>query len=459
MLPSKSGQKRKSLAWVSPVWMTPACAMTGMVTLQSIQLEHKYLKDLIPADYNPRKDLKPGDKEYESLKRSIEQYGIVEPIIWNRATGHIVGGHQRLKVLLNSGETETDCVVVDLDENDEKGLNIALNKISGDWDLEKLDKLIEDLKAVNFDISLTGFSPEELDKMLREVMKDSQDDEFDVEAELSKPAFSKMGDIWLLGKHKVICGDSTLPDTYKRLMGDVKANLLCTDPPYFVDLTTVSGKIKNDDLEGKEAYDFLMKAFTCFKNALADDASTYVFYASSKSRIFYDAYEDSGFRVSCGLIWKKEGFVFSRTDWKHIFEPIIFGWKKDGRHRWYGDQKQATCFEFPSIKSSKVDGFGHPSSKPVPLLAYLIQQSTMTNGVVLDGFLGSASTLIACEQLNRICYGVELEPKFVDVACQRYRQYSMESGRTGKPGADIFLIRDGQRLTYDEVMLSAKRGD
>ena len=135
----------------------------------------------------------------------------------------------------------------------------------------------------------------------------------------------------------------------------------------------------------------------------------------------------------------------TRTDWKYIHEPIIFGWRKDGRHRWYGDQKQVTVFDFPRLKSSKEEGCGHPSSKPVPLIAYLIKQCTMTNGIVLDGFLGSASTLIACEELDRICYGVELEPKFVDVAVERY--IKLHEGKSD----DVYLIRDGQQIEYADV--------
>ena len=174
-----------------------------------------------------------------------------------------------------------------------------------------------------------------------------------------------------------------------------------------------------------------------------------------KARVFYDAYEDAGFKVGAGLVWKKPRAPLMRTDWKFNMEPIIFGWRKDGKHIWYGDQKQKAVFEFEGIKNSKEDGCGHPSSKPVPMIAYLIKQCTLTNGVVLDGFLGSASTMIACEQLGRVCYGVELEPKFVDVAVMRYWKYCDENRTAGRPGDDIYLIRDGQRLTFDEVMVSS----
>ena len=179
-------------------------------------------------------------------------------------------------------------------------------------------------------------------------------------------------------------------------------------------------------------------------DSMAKDASIYVFYATSKARVFHDAYEDAGFKVGAGLVWKKNRLVLTRTDWQSIHEPIIWGWRKDGRHRWYGNQKQTTVFEFDRIKNSKEDGCGHPSSKPVPLLAYLIQQCTQTNGLVLDGFLGSASTLIACDQLERVCYGIELEPKFVDVAVKRYIELKGAA-------SDVYVERDGRKIAYDDV--------
>ena len=182
-------------------------------------IEKKNVAELLPADYNPRKDLKPGDPEYEKLKRSIEQFGYVEPVIWNATTGRVVGGHQRLKVLQDMGMTEVDCVVVELDEEHEKALNVALNKISGEWDNDKLALLIADLQGADFDVSLTGFEPEELEDLFREdTKKDVQDDDFDVDAELAKPTFSKAGDLWLLGEHRLVCGDSTKPETYELLM-------------------------------------------------------------------------------------------------------------------------------------------------------------------------------------------------------------------------------------------------
>ena len=398
---------------------------------------------LKPAAYNPRKKLKPGDKEYEKIKNSILEFGFADPLVVN-ADMTIVGGHQRLSVAMELGYTEVPCAVVDVDKTREKALNIALNKITGAWDDDLLAALLGELKAEDFDLSFTGFEPVDLEKLLG-TKDEAKEDGFDVESELKQPAFSKLGDIWHLGKHTVICGDSTDPETYKHLLGDVKVNLVCTDPPYMVNLESSSGKITNDDLNDADALKFLMNAFSCFHEAMAKDASIYVFYATAKTRIFHDAFEDAGFKVGAGLVWKKDRLVLTRTDWKYIHEPIIWGWRKDGKHIWYGDQKQTTVFEFPRLKSSKDEGFGHPSSKPITLIAYLIKQCTQTNGIVLDGFLGSASTLIACDQLDRVCYGVELEPKFVDVAVKRYC-----SAHDGKYD-DVYVIRDGQKLKFEEV--------
>ncbi len=400
---------------------------------------------LKPAAYNPRKKLKPGDKEYEKIKNSIEEFGFADPLVVN-ADMTIIGGHQRLTVAMDLGYTEVPCAVVDVDKVREKALNIALNKITGAWDDSLLAELLKDIESSDFDLGKTGFDPPEIETLFNKVhSKEITEDDFDVESELKQPAFSKPGDIWNLGKHSVICGDSTSQETYDKLLAGVKANLVCTDPPYMVRLESTSGSITNDDLDDHDAVEFLMKAFSCFHGAMAQDASIYVFYATAKARIFHDAFEDAGFKVGAGLVWKKDRLVLTRTDWKYNHEPIIWGWRKDGRHRWYGDQKQTTVFEFPRVKSSKDEGCGHPSSKPVPLIAYLIRQCTMTNGIVLDGFLGSASTLIACEQLDRICYGVELEPKFVDVAVKRYIKF-----REGRYD-DVYVIRDGQKLKFDEV--------
>ncbi|MBQ9167573.1 MAG: DNA modification methylase, partial [Oscillospiraceae bacterium] len=250
-------------------------------------IEKKHTADLLPADYNPRKDLKPGDAEYEKLKRSIEQFGYVEPVIWNRLTGRVVGGHQRLKVLMDMGMSEVDCVVVELPEEKEKALNIALNKISGEWDKDKLALLITDLQGADFDVSLTGFDPAEIDDLFKDSLKDGvQDDGFDVEAELKQPTITKPGDIWTLGRHRLICGDSTKADTFDLLMGKTKANLVITDPPYNVNYEGSAGKIKNDNMADEAFYNFLLAAFQNAESAMASDASIYVFHADTEGLNF-----------------------------------------------------------------------------------------------------------------------------------------------------------------------------
>lgn len=388
--------------------------------------------------------------QVNKLAGSIKEFGFINPVIIDGDNG-ILAGHGRVMAAKQLGLKKVPCVAADyLTEAQRKAYILADNKMALDagWDNDLLKVEIESLQEMGFDLEFTGFDETELADLFASD-NDAREDDFDVDAELEKPCFSKAGDVWQLGRHRVICGDSTNLETYKRLMGDMKANLVCTDPPYFVKLKSTSGTIKNDNLSDEEGVKFLMEAFSCMHESMAKDASIYVFYATAKARVFHDAFEDAGFKVGAGLVWKKDRLVLTRTDWKYIHEPIIFGWRKDGRHRWYGDQKQVTVFEFDRIKSSKDDGCGHPSSKPVPLIAYLVKQCTQENGLVLDSFLGSASTLIACEQLGRICYGVELEPKFVDVAVKRYIQQVGGS-------EDVMVERNGRTLSYEDVAVPAE---
>ena len=405
-----------------------------------------YLADigtLVPYARNARTH---SPEQVAQIAASIREFGFLSPVVTTK-DGTILCGHGRFYAAQKLGLKKIPCIREDhLTEAQRRAYIIADNKLSlnAGWDEEMLRVELSDLKGEDFDVSLTGFDEQELAHLFAEE-DGAEEDGFDVDAELEKPCFSKAGDVWHLGRHTVVCGDSTKPETYTRLLGKEKVNLVCTDPPYLVNLESTSGKIKNDDLSDEEGYKFLRAAFEQFHEAMAKDASIYVFYATAKARVFHDAYEDAGFKVGAGLVWKKNRLVLTRTDWKYIHEPIIWGWRKDGRHEWYGDQKQVTVFEFDRIKNSKKDGCGHPSSKPVPLIAYLIRQCTQTNGLVLDGFLGSASTLIACEQLGRICYGVELEPKFVDVAVKRYLEFRDEDE------ADVYVERNGEKIPYEHV--------
>lgn len=404
-------------------------------------IEKKNTKDLLPAEYNPRKDLKPGDAEYEKLKRSITEFGYVEPVIWNKTTGRVVGGHQRLKVLMDMGITEVECVVVELSEEKEKALNIALNKISGEWDKDKLTLLITDLQGTDFDVSLTGFEPAEIDDLFKDSVKDGlKDNDFDVEAELKKPTITKSGDVWILGRHRLICGDSTKDETFDLLMCGKKANLVVTDPPYNVNYEGSAGKIKNDNMANDAFYEFLLAAFTNMESVMADDASIYVFHADTEGLNFRRAFADAGFYLSGTCIWKKQSLVLGRSPYQWQHEPILFGWKKKGKHLWYTGRKESTIWEFDKPKKNA----DHPTMKPIALIAYPILNSSMSNTLILDAFGGSGSTLIACEQTDRTCYTVELDEKFCDVIVKRY----IEQVGTD---ANVSVQRDGLTYKFSEV--------
>lgn len=406
------------------------------MTIETIKVER-----LLPADYNPRKDLKPGDAEYEKLKRSIEQFGYVEPVIWNKTTGRVVGGHQRLKVLLDMGITEVECVVVEMDEEKEKALNIALNKISGEWDKDKLALLISDLQGTDFDVSLTGFEPAEIDALFKDTLKDGvKEDDFDVDAELQKPTVTRLGDVWTLGRHRLVCGDSTKDETFDLLMAGKKANLVVTDPPYNVNYEGSAGKIKNDNMADEAFYNFLLAAFKNTEAVMADDASIYVFHADTEGLNFRRAFADAGFYLSGTCIWKKQSLVLGRSPYQWQHEPVLFGWKKKGKHQWYTGRKESTIWEFDKPKKNG----DHPTMKPIPLLAYPIMNSSMSNTLVLDPFGGSGSTLIACEQTDRSCFTIELDEKFCDVIVKRYIE------QVGSD-AEVSVQRDGLTYTYAEI--------
>lgn len=397
--------------------------------------------DLRPAAYNPRKKLKAGDKEYEKIKNSIQEFGYVEPIIVNYNMT-VIGGHQRLTVLKDLGYIEVECVVLHIeDEHKVKALNVALNKITGAWNEQLLADLLVDLQSADFNTDLTGFEPAEIDQLFSKVHnKKITEDDFDVDAQLQKPNVAKPGDLWLLGPHRIFCGDSLLPESYEKLMDGKRANLVLTDPPYNVNVEETAGRIKNDNMSDEDFYKFLFAAFVNMEQNMEADASIYVFHADSKGLIFRQAFHDAGFYLSGCCIWKKDRLVLGRSPYQWQHEPCLFGWKVGGKHQWYSDRKQTTIWEYDRPSASK----DHPTMKPIALMAYPIQNSCMSNCIVLDPFSGSGSTLIACEQTNRICYGIELDEKFVDVIVARYIE------QTGDADG-VFLLRDGEKLPWSEV--------
>ena len=354
----------------------------------------------------------------------------------------VIGGHQRLTVLKDLGYTEVECVVLHIeDEHKVKALNVALNKITGAWNEQLLADLLVDLQSADFNTDLTGFEPAEIDQLFSKVHnKKITEDDFDVDAQLQKPNVAKPGDLWLLGPHRIFCGDSLLPESYEKLMDGKRANLVLTDPPYNVNVEETAGRIKNDNMSDEDFYKFLFAAFVNMEQNMEADASIYVFHADSKGLIFRQAFHDAGFYLSGCCIWKKDRLVLGRSPYQWQHEPCLFGWKVGGKHQWYSDRKQTTIWEYDRPSASK----DHPTMKPIALMAYPIQNSCMSNCIVLDPFSGSGSTLIACEQTNRICYGIELDEKFVDVIVARYIE------QTGDADG-VFLLRDGEKLPWSEV--------
>lgn len=377
------------------------------------------INKLIPATYNPRKDLKPDDAEYIKIKNSIVKFGFVSPLVINKDMT-VIGGHQRLKVLKDLGITEVECIVVDLDKTNEKELNIALNKIQGDWDEDKLEALLQELKLEEFDMNLTGFDFDEVDEILNDI-NGTKEDNFDVDSayeEIEEP-ITKPGDIWILGNHRLMCGDSTHKDDIMRLMNNQDADMLLTDPPYNVDYvgkTAEALKIKNDNMDDNQFYEFLKKVFENMYIVTKEGASIYVFHADTEGINFRKAFKDVGFKLAECLIWKKDCFVMGRQDYQWQHEPVLYGWKEGKAHYFINDRTQSTILEFDRPKQSTL----HPTMKPIDLIAKLIKNSSKENDIILDLFGGSGSTTIAAEQLNRKCYTMELDPKYCDVIVKRW---------------------------------------
>ena len=407
------------------------------------------VETLRPAAYNPRKKLKAGDKEYEKIKNSILEFGYVEPIIVNYDMT-VIGGHQRLTVLKDLGYTEVQCVVVEIkDENKVKALNIALNKIMGAWDENLLAGLLVDLQTANFNTDFTGFEAPEIDQIMTRIHdKNSKDDDFDVDAALVEETFVKAGDIWCLGKHRLLCGDATKAEDVAILMNGKKANLVVTDPPYNCSYEGGTGMtIMNDNMESGKFYEFLLAAMKNAYHHLDDGGAIYIFHSDAEKVNFYNATVNAGFHYSTTCIWVKNSLVIGRMDYQMRHEPVLYAFKDTAKHRWYSDRKQSTIWEFDRPTKSKL----HPTTKPVELVAYPIRNSSQVNGIVLDLFGGSGSTLIACEQIDRSAYLMELDPRYAAVIVKRYAE-------TAGGDKGIFLERDGGTSSLQEVLAGMENG-
>ncbi|MEC1940130.1 site-specific DNA-methyltransferase [Bacillus velezensis] len=404
------------------------------------------VEEINPAPYNPRIDLQPGDSEYDALKKSIEQFGYIDPLIWNEKTGHLVGGHQRYKILMENKPKEITVSVVYLNEDEEKALNIALNKISGDWDEYKLEQVLLELKVANFDMSLTGFSDEEL---LETLPSDTEidtveEDNFDVHKALDKikEPETKYGDVWQLGRHILVCGDATKLEDVKKLMGENKAALIVTDPPYNVAVKSDSKKLNddghasilNDEMAAAEFDEFLRAVFMNYSYVMNDQAAIYVFHPSSFQIAFENEMRNAGMEIRSQCVWVKNAASFGWSQYRYQHEPVFYAYKKGYSPAWYGDRKQTTVWkagletEIPEpstvweISRGDVSKYVHPTQKPLELINIPITNSSKKGDIVLDFFGGSGSTLMTCEQTERQCRLLELDPYFCDVIKMRYQE-------------------------------------
>jgi DNA modification methylase len=395
------------------------------------------IEKLIPYVRNSRTHSK---EQIIQLRSSLREFGFINPCLIDKDF-NVIAGHGRIEAAKEEDITEVPCIFVEhLTDAQKRAYIIADNRLAmnAGWDEEMLAIEMSDLQGEDFDLSLLGFDDSELNKLL--TGDETQEDDFDVNAELEKPTFSKAGDLWLLGNHRLVCGDSTNPETYEQLMDGKLANLVVTDPPYNVNYEGSAGKIKNDNMANEAFHSFLYDAFSCMEKAMADDASIYVFHADTEGLNFRKAFVEAGFYLSGTCIWKKQSLVLGRSPYQWQHEPVLYGWKKKGKHQWYTGRKESTIWEFDKPKKNG----DHPTMKPIPLLAYPITNSSMSNCIVLDPFGGSGSTLIACEQTDRICHMIELDEKFCDVIVKRYiEQVGIAE--------NVSVMRDGKRHKYDEV--------
>jgi len=405
-----------------------------MKTEQQIQIEQLPINELRPDPANPRRI---SDQELETLTRSISEFGLIDPIIARREDKMVIGGHQRLLAARKLGYKTVPVVLVDLTVAQAHLLNIALNKISGSFDQELLARLLKELQETpNIDLSLSGFEEDELKKLLKSLdarEKKERLESFDLDAAIKDAQSSpvaKLGDIWMLGEHRLACGDSTDREAVQRLMGQAKAAMTFTDPPYNVNygetmkdkIRNNSNKIINDNL-GDAFEPFLEKA--CKSMLEFTDGAVYICMSSSELHTLQKAFIAAGGHWSTFIIWAKNTFTMGRSDYQRQYEPILYGWREGVTHYWCRDRDQGDVWQVDKPSSSPL----HPTMKPLALIERAIQNSSQAGDKVLDTFLGSGSTLITCERTGRICYGMELEPLYVDIARMRWEAFSGEKAK------------------------------
>ena len=397
---------------------------------------------LIPYVNNARTHSK---EQITKLRSSLREFGFVNPVIIDREF-NVIAGHGRILAAKEENIEQVPCVFVDyLTEAQKKAYILADNRFALDagWDEEILRVEMEALQGMDFDISLTGFDESEIADLFAADDNEAQEDDFDEEAALQAEPFVKVGDLWLLGRHRLLCADSTNTEDVKFLMDGKKANVCITDPPYACNYTGGTGmKIMNDNLKGEEFYQFLLSAFKNAYENLADGAAIYIFHSDAEKVNFYNAVVAAGFHYSTTCIWVKQSLVLGRFDYQMRHEPVIYAFKDTVKHKFYGDRKQTTVWEFDRPSKSKL----HPTTKPLPLIAYPMKNSSLVNSIVLDLFGGSGSTLMAAEQMDRTAYLMELDPAYASAIVRRFVAYRANT-------EDVHIIRDGQKLPCSEVYI------
>ena len=378
------------------------------------------------------------------LRSSLREFGFVNPIIIDREF-NVIAGHGRLMAAKEEGIEEVPCVFVDyLTDAQKKAYILADNRMAMDagWDEELLKIEMEELQNLGYDLEFTGFDEKELADLFGVDDKEVKEDEFDLTDALEKAAFVERGDVWFVGKHKLMCGDATSSEDVAKLMEDKKANLILTDPPYNVAFKSSDGlTIQNDSMDNNDFYEFLYLSFKNMADHLENGGAAYVFHADTEGLNFRKAFIDAGFHLAGCCIWVKDSLVLGRSDYQWQHEPVLYGFLQNGKHPWYSDRKQTTIWNFDKPKKNS----NHPTSKPLDLLAYPINNSTQANAIVIDTFGGSGSTLMACEQMNRICYTMELDEKYASVILRRYVEDTNDS-------ENVYVIRDGVKILYKDLV-------
>lgn len=399
------------------------------------------ISKLVPYVNNARTH---SPEQINKLRASLREFGFINPVIIDREFG-IIAGHGRVMAAREEGIAEVPCVFVDhLTEAQKKAYILADNRMAMDagWDEELLRVEIEALQGADFDVGLTGFDDKEIADLFKTDSGKVEDDDFDLTAALEKASFVEEGDVWVVGKHRLICGDATNPDHVAKLMDGKRANLILTDPPYGVSFKSKSGlTIKNDSMKNEEFYEFLKSAFVNMAAHLEQGGSAYVFHADTEGLNFRQAFIDAGFHLAGCCIWVKDSLVLGRSDYQWQHEPVLYGFLKNGKHSWYSDRKQTTIWNFKKPKRNE----NHPTSKPLDLLSYPLGNSSQENAIVVDTFGGSGSTLMACEAMNRICYTMELDPKYASVILRRYVEDTGDA-------EGVYCVRGEKQIPYTELV-------